>query len=277
MTEFAVDDAVTIIHGLRETTFARTEQSISMYIRTMLASLLRKTGSSLQYVVCGVETCKSAWNWAHGFAEATSNRVHAEFNRWWRSANPVTSLVSDGRQSTLDIARPTQVCDRWLLEWLVLATHNPPNAQKPSVPKLGASILYPQYTAWCTQAKDVPIQIDGFRGRLSIVKRSLDVATRASKQGSAECPVCSVLKRAEASATGLFLKSAIKRLYADHLEFTNGEVNVYVAHAFEAKDNPKVISCMFNISTASLYVLNDFYVCASGSLLGYGWGRPICP
>mgnify|MGYP006952837917 CR=1 FL=1 len=56
MTHFAVN---TIIN-MREHTFERGEQSMRPYIRSQLASLLRKSRSTLQYVVAGVECCKAA-------------------------------------------------------------------------------------------------------------------------------------------------------------------------------------------------------------------------
>ena len=232
--------AVSHIHGLRQRTFDHKEQEIKGYIERTLASLLRKSASTLQYVVCGVETCKSAFNWAHGFADSTSNRAHAKFNEFWRKANPKTDLKE--QIETNKTGLPTQVAERWILEWIMLASHNPPNSKKhqPSVPKLGASVLYPQYARWCTGASEYPIQRDGFRGKLSTIKRMLDVATRSSKQGSKECPVCSVLKRASAEATGLYLKREIQLLYARHIEFTNCEVDHYLRNSFAAKDNPQV-------------------------------------
>ena len=72
------------------------------------------------------------------------------------------------------------------------------------------------------------------------MKRSLELVTRSSKQGSAECGVCSVLKRAEHSAVSLSLKREIKELMAKHIEFANREVAEYMKHGFEAKDNPQV-------------------------------------
>ena len=75
---------------------------------------------------------------------------------------------------------------------------------------------------------------------MSTIKNRLDVATRASKTGSKECPVCSVLKRALSEATGLYLKKEIKNLHAQHIAFTNGEVRHYLDHAFESQDNPQV-------------------------------------
>ena len=75
---------------------------------------------------------------------------------------------------------------------------------------------------------------------MSILKKQLDVTTRASKQGSAECHLCSVLKRAEQATVSMALKRDINKIMADHIEFMNGEVEGYSRRAFEAKDNPKM-------------------------------------
>ena len=224
---------------MRVTSFDHREQDMAAYIREQLTTLLRLSRSTLQYVVSGVQTCKDGWTWAHGFSVGTCNRVHAEYNRWWQQAQPSTTELVHV-QTKLNTDGVTATADKWLLTWLVQATHNPPNGGNPSVPKLGASILYPQYIRWCQQANQVPLQRDGFRGRLSIMKRSLEVVSRASKQGSTECGVCSVLKRAEHSTVSLSLKREIKELLGKHIEFTNCEVAEYMKHGFEAKDNPQV-------------------------------------
>lgn len=52
--------------------------------------------------------------------------------------------------------------------------------------------------------------------------------------------MCSVLKRAEARATSMRVKSEIKQLYADHIAFTNAEVAVYEKHIFDSQDDPLV-------------------------------------
>lgn len=229
MFEFAVETITT----MRETTFSRAEHEMRPYIRTLLTTLLRKSKSTLQYVVAGVECCKAAWNWAHGFSAATSNRVHAEFNRWWTQANPIDKPSLD---SLPTVSGVTHTCDLWILRWIMLATHHPPNATKPSIPDIGASVLHPQYVAWCLAANETPTTIDGFRGRLSVIKRYTGVRSRASKQASAECDICSMLKRAKARAISLQHKGAIEKLRAEHLAFTNAEVAVYDQHIFEAKD-----------------------------------------
>ena len=143
----------------------------------------------------------------------------------------------------------------WCLKWLVLSRHNPPNAKKPSVPKIGASVLYPQYIAWCTKAKQAPIVQGSFRAALSVLKQELQLATRASKQGSGECPVCSVLKRAEVQTISLSHKAAIKKLYLEHMNFVNGEVAVYNEHIFAGKDDDKV--CI----VAHEYIIFHSHVC----------------
>ena len=84
------------------------------------------------------------------------------------------------------------------------------------------------------------------------MKRTLEVATRSSKQGSAECAVCSVLKRAENSAVSLFLKREIKELLAKHIAFTNAECQTYMSHGFEAMDNPRV-SIVLEITHICIY------------------------
>ena len=221
------------------------------YLRDQLGTLLRLSSSTLQYVVCGVKTCKKAWTWAHGFSDATSNRVHAEYNRWWQQANPKLDKDAKGTSS---LGLPQMTADYWIYEWLVLATHNPPNGNKASVPKLGASVLYPQYTTWCQTANEYPIKVDNFRSRLSVIKRDLDLVTRQSKKGSAECDVCSLLKRAAAKVTSLTLQGKIRQLLAKHIAFTNAECNVYFQHAFEAKDQPtQVMSTMYPHTTATEY------------------------
>ena len=238
-TELMLSFAVTCISAARQRTFERKNHDMSKYIEEMLWNCLRLGTSTVQYVVAGVRSCKAGWNWAHGFTTVTSNRVHAKFNAFWKSANPVMSSTVHNNDSSISTGA-TATAERWLLEWLILATHNPPNASKGSVPPMGASILYPQYEKWCSTAKVYPIQLDGFRGKLSTIKRALDVATRKSKQGSAECPICSVLKRAEAKTFSLHFKAEIKKLQAQHIEFTNAEGKVYLNHAFEAQDNPSV-------------------------------------
>ena len=250
--EIMMSFAVSTILAYRQVTFDRPQHEIGDHIKQMLTHCLRLGRSTLQYVVAGIRTCKTAWNWAHGFSAATSNRVHAKFHTWWKQATPVTTTLDSDNSSACMGA--TALAERWLLEWVTLATHNPPNGAKGSVPPMTASILYPQYQGWCQSARCYPIQQDGFRGKMSIIKRQLEVATRASKQGSAECPVCSILKRAEAQTFSLHLKKAIKDLQATHIEFTNGENKVYMDHAFQARDDKRVspcasFSCTFDIMT----------------------------
>jgi hypothetical protein len=230
--------AVDTILAMRQKACGYASHSVRAYIRDCLSSLLRKTPSTLQYVVAGVQTCKATWNWAHGFAAVTSNRVHAEFNQWWRTANVQQTTISE---TNTNISGVTHTADLWLYRWLLLVTHNPPNGNRASVPKVGAASLFPQYVAWCKGAQQYPTTEDAFRGRLSIVKRDMCVATRKSKQASAECDVCSVLKRAEARCTSLQQKSAIRHLHAEHLKFTNGEVAFYEDHIFQAKDSDQVL------------------------------------
>ena len=230
---------------MRARTFTYPENSISQYCYDLIASLLRVSRSTHSYVVCGVPVCKAAWAWAHGFSDATCNRMHAKFNRDWAAVNPEESKNAI-KQSAINTA--TSVCDQWLLEWLVLSTHNPPNGTKASVPKVGASVLYPQYTAWCAKAGEYAIQEDGFRGRLSLMKQQLDVATRNSKQGSAECAMCSILKRAEAKTTSLKRKREIKTLRAKHINFVNEEVNRYVKRVMAAKDIDEVLRFVLTTS-----------------------------
>lgn len=140
-SEDALQFNINIIRCMRTRTFARPESSLSQYCYDHIASLLRVSRSTHSYVVCGVPVCKAAWAWAHGFSDSTCNRIRAKFNRDWAAVNPVESQ-SAYQQTTINT--PTSVCDQWLLEWLVLSTHNPPNGTKGSVPKLGASVLYPQ-------------------------------------------------------------------------------------------------------------------------------------
>ena len=232
--EETVDFAVRNISRLRRQTFDHPEHKTFEYIGEELTKLLRLSKSTLQYVVSGVRTCKSAWAWAHGFSSATCNRAHAVFNRWWQSANP--DIKTQAPDSS--VGRPQHTVDYWVYRWLMLATHNPPNGTQGSVPKLGSSVLHPQYVEWCARAKEDPVTIDNFRSRLNIIKKQLDLATRKSKKGSAECDVCSILKRAEAKAIGLSAKGQISQLLAEHIQFTNSECNVYFQHGFEAKDNP---------------------------------------
>lgn len=241
-TEVMLSDAVSNILALRQTTYARPQHQIVPFIRHTLGTCLRLTGSTLQYVVSGVRVCKEAWNWAHGFSQGTSARVHADFNAWWRRANPKTRRLQEDCHTATG---PTSMAERWILEWITLAMHNPPNATRSSVPPISAAVLYPQYEAWCNNNKTYPIQRDGFRGKMSTIKASLDVATRASKTGSKECPVCSVLKRSLSEATGLYLKREIKSLHAQHIAFTNGEVRHYLDHSFESQDNPQVCYVIF--------------------------------
>ena len=232
--EEVLDFAVENVSRMRERTFKETEQKVAVYIRQQLTTLLRLSPSTLQYVVSGVQACKQAWTWAHGFSTATSNRVHAAFNKWWQTANP---QVTDNKAAT-SVGLPQQTVDFWVYKWLVFATHNPPNGGTPSVPKLGASVLYPQYKAWCARAKEHPVTEDNFRSRVSLIKKDLEVATRKSKQGSAECDICSLLKRAEAKVISLSQKKQINTLLAEHIDFTNTECAVYFQHGFDAKDNP---------------------------------------
>ena len=90
MLDFAVDT----ISRLRTATFSRAEHTISAHVEEQLSTLLRLSRSTLQYVICGVQTCKQGWNWSHGFSTSTSNRMHATFNQWWQSANPQASKLS---------------------------------------------------------------------------------------------------------------------------------------------------------------------------------------
>ena len=271
-THAMCDYACSHIKKLRDATFSVSEQKIGLHIEYLLGTLLRTGRSTLQYVVAGVETCKKAWTWAHGFSMATVNRVHARFNRQWQDANPRETKMGKPRH----IVGSQQTADMWIYRWLLLASHNPPNGTTASVPKVSAGVLYPQYLKWCQEANESPIVKGAFRGRLSVIKHDMDVATRSSKQGSAECAICSVLKRAKSQATSLAHKAEIGALLGEHIQFTNGEVKVYMDHAFEAKDNPQVRYLLKHLITVYIYIYSYICVYVSGFIPCNGWGRPIC-
>ena len=129
------------------------------------------------FISIGVEVCQKAWAWAHGFANATFNRVRAKYNQEWRQLHhSMTPTVSDAKVEG-GSGGATHTASAWILRWIILATHNPPNALKPSVPKIAPSKLWDQYCLWCVEAKEDPIEESGFRGLISVLKGDMEVCT----------------------------------------------------------------------------------------------------
>ena len=159
-------------------------------------------------------------------------------NAWWKLANPKIQKIS--RTSYSYIGTATDTAKQWILNWFLLASHNPPNVNNPkaSVPKIFPRSLYEQYVCWCQRSRDDPIIEDGFRGCVYVVKSDIDVVTRQSKKGSTECAVCSVLKRAESNAISFTAKTNIRKLQTLEQEFHNTEVSFYIQQIAAAKDDP---------------------------------------
>lgn len=80
---------VNLVLDLRRTTFAYAEQQANIHIEKILKTCLRISRVSLQYVVGGVQVCKEAFYWAHGFSESNFNKVHARVNEEYNASNPV--------------------------------------------------------------------------------------------------------------------------------------------------------------------------------------------
>ena len=155
--------------------------------------------------------------WAHGFSSSNFNRVHAAFNKDYRKANPLLVRVwlecqlfpclvvfvlqdkmhAELRIKVLNVNTRTGTAKRWLAQWLLLMRHNPPNADsvKAQISKISPDVLFAQYALFAEQAREVPLLQKGFAGLFSVVRRSLDLVMRTSKQGSSECWYCGLLKQ----------------------------------------------------------------------------------
>ena len=132
----------------------------------------------------------------------------------------------------------TSTAKKWLIRWLMVMRHNPPNADSinAQVSNIGAHALFEQYERWCSEARELPLEENSFRGVFSTIKRSLDIVMRTSKQGSAKCFLCSLLDEVLSVAVGFAEKEWIKAIHLEHIAFHNHETILYEKDCFEAKD-----------------------------------------
>ena len=132
----------------------------------------------------------------------------------------------------------TKSAKKWIAEYLLLMRHNPPNADSPSaqISKLSPGALYGQYTKWADAGNEVPIHPDGFRGVFSTVFQSLNLVMRNSKQGTAQCWVCSLLKEFLKQTGSTVQATWVKSLQLEHLAFHAKETAAYEDTCFRAKD-----------------------------------------
>ena len=75
--------------------------------------------------------------------------------------------------------------------------------------------LYQQYKTWAAAAREVPINDDGFRGLFSTVFSTLELVMRNSKQGTAACWICELLKQFLKDTVGMAEASWVKDLGAE--------------------------------------------------------------
>jgi hypothetical protein len=104
------------------------------------------------------------------------------------------------------------------------------------ISKISPDVLFAQYALFAEQAREVPLLQKGFAGLFSVVRRSLDLDMRTSKQGSSECWYCGLLKQFLKDGAGFAEKKWIKDLHLEHTSWHNGETKVYEDVCFLAKD-----------------------------------------
>jgi hypothetical protein len=78
------------------------------------------------------------------------------------------------------------------------------------ISKISPDVLFAQYALFAEQAREVPLLQKGFAGLFSVVRRSLDLVLRTSKQGSSECWYCGLLKQFLTDGAGFAEKKWIK-------------------------------------------------------------------
>ena len=226
-------------------------------MRLCTETCLRLNHSQLQFVVGGVKTCKKGFVWSHGFAEGSFNKVHAQVNKEYKCANPkpvsfvpsfCVILVVQGRGENVGakvkINSQTHTGNLFLMKWLIAMAHNPPNAENPAkqISRIAPSTLYQQYTKWCSEVREVPLQEDGFRGMFSTMLKQLNMVMRTSKKGSAQCWLCALLKEFLAQTPRLVDKSSVQQLIMEHQRFHAAETHIYEQQSMEGKDSPDVLS-----------------------------------
>jgi hypothetical protein len=116
--------------------------------------------------------------------------------------------------------------------------HHPPNADSPKaqISTIAVKTLFQQYTTWADAAREMPIPYDGFRGLFSIVFSTLELVMRNSKQGTAACWICELLKQFLKDTVGHAEASWVRDLGAEHHKFHNSETAFYEDVCFKSKD-----------------------------------------
>ena len=256
----------------RSELFNQKQHQTSALIERKLLSCLRVSPSTLQYVLAGRKVCKGAWNWAWGFSAATSNRVHSAFNKAYAKAHPVVVTFSHQKSSgsskvlVQTVGTTTRILKIWLTRWIVLSSHNPPQLERKQISRISPASLYTQYLEWCSEAKYGPVEQGCFRDMFLKCKKDLDVAVRASKQGSAQCSSCTLLRYMLRTTTSLTEKALVNDLEALHQQFHKNESELYEGRMFAGLDTSKVrMFCLFGCGFVVfvymyVYIYMLFYV-----------------
>ena len=132
----------------------------------------------------------------------------------------------------------TNVADSWITETLMLMRHNSPNADsdESQISKLSPKSLYQEYSKWCTQARQYPLQEDGFRGRFYTIMNKLNIVMRTRKHGSKQCWFCGLRIEFRKEALGFAEKAWVQDLLLKHSVFHKEESRLYEADAIDAMD-----------------------------------------
>ena len=102
--------------------------------------------------------------------------------------------------------------------------------------KISPDVLFAQSVLFAEQAREVALLQKGFAGRFTVMRRSLELVMRTSKQGSSECWFCGLLKQFLKDGAGFTEKKWIKELHLEHISWHNGETKVYEDVCFLPED-----------------------------------------
>ena len=143
-------------------------------------------------------------------------------------------------------ATPTRVLKIYLVRFIMLLTHNPPNLCKASIPAISTNELYRQYCAWCSSCKQCPLSNGRFRSLYGEAKQEMQVAVRASKHGSSKCTCCTLIESQLARATSMVDKGLVQAIKLEHLAFHAAEAKHYENHSFAALDDDSIMSLIMD-------------------------------
>jgi hypothetical protein len=199
-----------------------------------------------------MQTCRDAWNWAHGFSTVTSARAHAEFNKQYSLANPVLPTsdkkILKKQRQFVSVGSRRNTCSIWVVSYLLKARYNiaNPNAlaakSTASVSYTSPKKLYEQYLSWCSEVNETAVKDSDFRKIFIKAREDLNIAMKTSKQGIAEDLISNIIKRRLASTPRLSEKSMLHDLHALHEKFHQTEAQLYAERRVANKDDKGILS-----------------------------------